>query len=186
MLIGFMGRTYRLGKRQGAVFATREAILAAARELVASGSSPSLQAIARGAGVSRITVYNRFGSRRALLAALAPAGESPPPPRGPASAVERLRERLSHASSRWAAAPALYRHLPPGEVHAAADADRELAQQLAAENALRPGCSIKEAQDVIATLASFPTFDRLHQDGRRTAAAVADILVRMAGGILAS
>jgi hypothetical protein len=38
---------------------------------------------------------------------------------------------------------------------------------------------------VIGVLASFEVFDRLHRDGRRTTAAVGEILWRLAGGILA-
>lgn len=181
-----MGRPYRLGKRQVAVDATREAILGAARELLAAGSPASVQAIARSAGVSRVTVYNRFGSRHGVLAALAPPAPDPGALRPPGTAVHRLHDRLAQACSTWAAAPALYRHLPAARPGAGDGEDRELARQLAAENALRPGCSIKEAEDVIGILGSFPTFDRLHRDGRRTPAAVAEILMRMAGAILAS
>ncbi len=183
-----MARPYRLGKREAEAGATRDAILAAARRLVASGTSPSMEEIARGAGVSRVTVYNRVGSRQAVLAALAPAEPHTRSAQGPGAgaATARLRDHIADACSRWSGAPALYRHLPPGLSGTREEEDRELAQQLAAENALRPGCSIKEAQDVIGILCSFPAFDRLHQDGRRTAAAVADILMRMAGGILAS
>jgi hypothetical protein len=38
---------------------------------------------------------------------------------------------------------------------------------------------------VIATLTAFAVFDRLHRDGRRSPAAVADVLMRLASGILA-
>src|SRR5579872_475866 len=110
-----MPRTYRLGRRAAEVGATSNAILASARRLVASGVSPSMEEIARGAGVSRITVYNRFGSRRAVLAALAPAEPQARWAHGPgAAATTRLRDRITDACSRWSAAPALYRHLPPG------------------------------------------------------------------------
>ena len=44
--------------------------------------------------------------------------------------------------------------------------------------------SLKEAEDVIAVLTSFAAFDRLHQDGRRSTAAVIEILMRMAGSII--
>jgi hypothetical protein len=37
---------------------------------------------------------------------------------------------------------------------------------------------------VIGALTSFEVFDRLYQDGRRSSAAVADILMRLAGAIL--
>jgi hypothetical protein len=63
--------------------------------------------------------------------------------------------------------------------------DRDLAERLAGADQLRPGCSIKEAEDVIGALTSFEVFDRLHRDGRRTTAAVREILWRLAAGILA-
>jgi hypothetical protein len=62
---------------------------------------------------------------------------------------------------------------------------RQLAERLAANDELRPGCSIKEAEDVIAALTSFAFFDRLYKDGRRSPAVVAEILARLASGILA-
>lgn len=67
----------------------------------------------------------------------------------------------------------------------AGDAARHIAERLAATDRVRPGCSIKEAEDVIAALSSFAVFDRLHKDGRRSPAAVADILLRLAAAILA-
>ena len=64
--------------------------------------------------------------------------------------------------------------------------DRALAERLAASGQLRPGCSLKEAEDVIGALTSFPVFDRLHKDGRRSSAAVGEILLRLAAAILAA
>lgn len=84
----------------------------------------------------------------------------------------------------WAASPALFRHLPePPEPDPRAI--RGLVERLAAEDALRPGCSLKEAEDVITVLSAFGTFDRLHRDGRRPPASVADILTRLASATLA-
>lgn len=179
-------RAYRLGRRQPSVDRTRATILAAARGLLAAAPAETLSvgAVAREAGVSRLTVYNRFGSRAGLLDALAPRPE-PLPADPDVDPTDLLRQRISRACSSWSADPALYRNLPIGDRHDELERDRMLAERLAATDRLRPGCSIKEAQDVIAVLTAFETFDRLHQDGRRTAAAVADILLRLAGGILA-
>lgn len=179
-----MTRSYRLGNRQAAVDRTAQAILAAARRLCAQApaSSISVGAIAREAGVSRLTVYQRFGSRPRLLEALAP-NFTPPLTDSPAEPREALRQHLLGGCEAWAAEPALFRHLPtraPDE-----EAPRRLAENLLAGDALRPGCSIREAEDVIAVLGSFAAFDRLHHDGRRSPAAVADILMRLAGAILA-
>lgn len=179
-------RAYRLGRRQPAVDRTRASILAAARDLLAGAPAGTLSvgAVAAKAGVSRLTVYNRFGSRAGLLDALAPR-LSPFPTDLPSAPVDRLRQRISGACSAWAADPALYRRLPTGSVRVEPEANRVLAEALAGADRLRPGCSIREAQDVIGVLTAFETFDQLHQDGRRTAAAVTEILMKLAGGILA-
>src|SRR5207247_6928136 len=66
-------RPYRLGRRQPAAQRTRARVLRAARELLAAraGAQPfSVDAVARRAGVARMTVYHQFGSRRGLLEAL--------------------------------------------------------------------------------------------------------------------
>ena len=177
-------RAYRLGRRQAAVDLTASSILEAGRQLVAEGaeSKVSVGAIARRAGVSRITIYNRFGSRGGLLRALAPASPQPALPVG--EPREALREHLYRASASWAANPSLFRHLPQPE-HEDSEPNRRLAERLAEADALRPGCSIKEAEDVIGALTSFAVFDRLHKDGRRPAAAVTEVLMRLAAGILA-
>jgi AcrR family transcriptional regulator len=156
--------------------------VAAARELVreARAGEVSVAEIARRAGVSRITVYNRFGSREGVLEALtarpAPAAVVEGDPR------EALRVHLAATCSRWASDPALFRNLPPP---LADDEPRLLAERLAVTDTLRPGCSLREAEDVIGALGSFAVFDRLHHDGRRPPAAVADVLMRLAAGILA-
>jgi len=65
-------RPYTPIQRQKAVDAGRERILAAARELieVADAEPFSLEAVARRAGVSRMTIYNQFESKTKLLEAL--------------------------------------------------------------------------------------------------------------------
>ena len=168
-----MSRRYRLGHRQASIDATADRILAAARNELEKGSGLSVGAVARAAGVTRATVYNRFGSRTELIGQLVPAA-SP--------SASDLEGFLTGRCARWAASPALYRHLPQADD---GDTTRRLAEDLARLDLLRPGCSIKEAQDVLAALGSFAVFDRLHQDGRRTSAAVAEILMRLARGILA-
>jgi hypothetical protein len=99
---------------------------------------------------------------------------------------EQLRDRIMSACVTWASDPALFRALPTvtSAGSQADQKDRALAERLAAADQLRPGCSLKEAEDVIGALAAFAVFDRLHQDGRRSPAAVADILMRLAGAIL--
>lgn len=66
-------RTYQSPKRDAIAQNTRERLIAAAFRLLASRSKSdgfSLDAVAKAARVTRITVYNQFGSRRALLEAV--------------------------------------------------------------------------------------------------------------------
>jgi AcrR family transcriptional regulator len=189
-------RNYRLGRRLSEVEQTRSRILAAARHVVSElGPESSVGKVAERAGVSRITVYNRFGSKAGLLEAL--WAEAGPPPAAVAAAeaaadpVGELRLRIEQACAAWAADPRLHRQLAGRSFGAAGgisserpDLDHALAERLAAHDRLRPGCSIREAEDVIGILTSFPVFDRLHKEGRRSASAVAEVLIRMAWGTI--
>jgi AcrR family transcriptional regulator len=186
-------RGYRLGKRQGRADRTRLEILRSALELVraAQGSFPSVGEVAAGARVSRLTVYNHFKSKEGLVEALAAeargAGARQVRPIEPGNPREELERALAAACTLWASDPALFRRLPP--IESVSDSEetghRRLAERLAAADQLRGGCSIKEAEDVIGLLTSFPTFDRLHKDGRRSTAVVSGILLRLAAAILA-
>ena len=69
---------------------TREALIAATRELLAQGVVPTMEAAAAAASVSRTTAYRYFPSLRDLLAAAYPHVErrsllGPDPPRDPAA-----------------------------------------------------------------------------------------------------
>lgn len=65
-------RPYDLGKRQEASERTRESVLSAARSQLEAGGIPNLtmQSLARASGVTRQTIHNLFGTRRAILEAL--------------------------------------------------------------------------------------------------------------------
>jgi AcrR family transcriptional regulator len=66
-------RPYQSALRDAATAQTRERVLHAAQELLSSPDGLerfSLDAVAQRAGVSRLTVYNQFGSRPALLEAV--------------------------------------------------------------------------------------------------------------------
>jgi AcrR family transcriptional regulator len=189
-LITLTARGYRLGRRQADVERTRSGILAAAREVVSElGPESSVGKVAARAGVSRITIYNQFGSKARLLEALSaevgPGPDGAPPGEPGSDPADTLRRRIEQACAAWAADPRLYRQLPGRRGHGdRSDLDHALAERLAAHDRLRPGCSIKEAEDVIGILTSFPAFDRLYKEGRRSASAVAEILLRMASGFI--
>ena len=173
-------RAYRSPRRELAAGRTRRAILDAAQALLRDLTvAPTVGAIAARAGVSRLSVYHHFGSRAGVLAAVAEAAQAS----GRSDATD-LRSFIASAVAHWATDPSLFRTLP--DTPATDERPRELATRLAAEDRLRPGCSIKEAEDVIALLSSFAAFDRLHQDGRRSSAAVTETLMRMAGSILST
>ena len=63
---------YELSGRVAQKRRTREALIAAARELVAEGATPTVEAAAEAAAISRTTAYRYFPSQHALLAAAHP------------------------------------------------------------------------------------------------------------------
>jgi AcrR family transcriptional regulator len=60
-------RPYRMTRRQDLVDSTRSRILDAALAVLVSGKRFSIDAVAREAKVTRVTVYDRFGTREALV-----------------------------------------------------------------------------------------------------------------------
>src|SRR5579872_2503847 len=142
-------RPYRLGRRQAAADRTARSILAAAAGLLVEVPSGTLSvgAVAARAGVSRITIYNRFGSSAGLLEAVARAG-APAEAAGPELEPRaELARRIAQACARWSAEPALHRHLGVAGGQSDPERDRRLAERLGSSDQLRPGCSIKEAED---------------------------------------
>ncbi len=71
---------------------TRDALVAAARELVVQGLTPTVEAAAAAASISRTTAYRYFASQGALLAAAHPetAWQSALPADPPRDVAERL------------------------------------------------------------------------------------------------
>jgi len=66
-------RAYKLGRRKAATEETRSRIIEAARRVLAAPDGVSaftIDAVAREAGVARMTVYYQYGSKAALLEAL--------------------------------------------------------------------------------------------------------------------
>ena len=67
-----MSTGYELQGRTAQKQRTRAALVAAARDLVAAGETPTVEAAADAAAVSRTTAYRYFPNQRALLAAAHP------------------------------------------------------------------------------------------------------------------
>ncbi|MDX6254158.1 MAG: hypothetical protein QOJ11_492 [Frankiales bacterium] len=67
-----MSTPYEVTGRSGQKQRTRAALVAAARELVAAGVTPTVEQAAAGAGISRTAAYRYFPNQRALLVAAHP------------------------------------------------------------------------------------------------------------------
>jgi AcrR family transcriptional regulator len=176
-------RRYCLGQRQVAADQTRARILAAARELLTAGGSFTgftVDAVARQAGVARMTVYHQFGSKMGLLEAMfddvAARGqirrlaESFARP----DALDALSEFIATFGRFWGSDRLLIRRL-----RALAALDPDFARALATRDERRREClrvllrrlppgrgrpsaaGLADAVDVVHTLTSFETFDAL-------------------------
>jgi AcrR family transcriptional regulator len=87
-----MSIPYELNGRTGQKRRTRDALIAAARQLVAEGATPTVEAAAEAASISRATAYRYFPNQRALLVAAHPetAAESMLPDDAPDDVATRL------------------------------------------------------------------------------------------------
>jgi AcrR family transcriptional regulator len=183
-------RPYRNESRQASTDQTRARIVAAARELLASeaGSAAfSLDAVARKAGVVRMTVYYQFGSKSGLLEALYDDIAL----RG---GIARLREAFGE-SDPWCALCGIVEvlaHMYEGarpvikRLHGLAALDEEIDRSLRARNdrrrevvraivqrLLEDGAALalpeEDARAVLMMLTSFESFDALAGEGRSIA-----------------
>jgi AcrR family transcriptional regulator len=130
-------RPYISPARDAAAAATRNCLLAAAGAVLREGKPLSLDAVAKRAGVTRLTVYNQFGSRRGLLEAVFDE-------RAVAGGLDRLAGAMAKADPRaalhevvaifcsfWSSDDAVAR------LHDAAAADPEFGLALAARHERR-------------------------------------------------
>jgi len=176
-------RRYVSSVRTAAAAAKRDRVIGAAARLLradASIASFSLDAVAKAAGVTRLTVYHQFGSRRGLLEAIfdeiARQGGLVQIPEAmaisdPRAALERLVEIFC---AFWSSDPAV------GRLHEAMATDPEFAQALIERNErrrttidvlirriARKMASARARQDVvdmIFALTSFSMFAMLGQN----------------------
>jgi AcrR family transcriptional regulator len=198
-------RRYRLGQRQAAVEQTRSRIIAAARELLASEggfADFTIDAVARQAGVARMTVYYQYRSKVGVLEALCDSLAA----RGQ---IERLGAAFGQPDP-FAALAALITvfvgfwasdRLVIRRVRALVALDPDFAQVVQARDERRreglrvivgrltaahgrPGPeALNETIDVLHTLTSFETFDALAGQGR-SPEEVAALLQRLARAVL--
>ena len=86
---------YESRGRAGQKGRTRSALISATRELIAKGLTPTVEAAAAAALISRTTAYRYFSSQRALLVAAHPEIETtsmlpPNPPHDPESRLDAV------------------------------------------------------------------------------------------------
>jgi len=182
MIPGKPSRPYSTEKRDAKAAETRARLVAAALAILgdAGGEALSLDAVAKAAGVTRLTVYNQFGSRSGLLEAAFDAVAE----RGN---LTRLAEAMAIVEPRAALAQVVRifcdfwkSHDGLGGIFAAAALDAELGKALSARNERRRGLlailadrqGIADGQaktdivDLLFTLTSFATFSALRRDSR--------------------
>ncbi|MBN8988320.1 MAG: TetR/AcrR family transcriptional regulator [Rhizobiales bacterium] len=175
-------RTYVSSVRTAAAAEKRERVLEAAATLLREDASIarfSLDTVAKAAGVTRLTVYNQFGSRRGLLEAVFDGIARQGGLHGiadamamadPRDALDRLVEIFC---TFWNRDPAI------GRLHDAMATDPEFAEALIERNERRrKGLSAlvdriavnsasrqqrQDAVDTIFALTSYPVFAMLHQ-----------------------
>jgi AcrR family transcriptional regulator len=157
-------RPYRSALRTEDAERTRARIVEAAAAVLAAAGSFSLDAVAKKAGVTRLTVYHQFGSRHALLEAVFDDMAA----RG---GLHRIREAMAnrdpHAALHqiiaifcdfWKRAPgALWR------LHAASADDAEFAESLRARNERR--------RRLLSVLV-----DRIAEGGRKSPQALSELV----------
>jgi AcrR family transcriptional regulator len=95
-----MSTPYETGGRSAQKARTRDALVAAARDLVAAGVTPTVEDAAAAASISRTTAYRYFPNKRALLVAAHPeiaATSMLPanPPQDPAARLDAVVRNFS-------------------------------------------------------------------------------------------
>src|SRR5919206_551464 len=77
---------------------TRDALISATRELIAAGTTPTVEDAAEAASISRTTAYRYFSNQRALLIAAHPevAAATMLPQEPPTDPAERLDAAVSN------------------------------------------------------------------------------------------
>ena len=195
-------RSYTAVERQRSVESGRERIVAAARDLLEAEEAEgfSIDAVARGAGVARMTVYNQFESKAGLLEALFDSLAL----RGPLSQMAdifkqpdvfvALDEYVAMFGRFWTVNRRAHRRLRAAALH-----DDELAAAMERRNERRrkgvaellrrlgdraqPTIPRDEVVNVIYVLLGFETFNAFAGE-RRTPEDVTPIVRRLVRGVL--
>jgi AcrR family transcriptional regulator len=195
-------RSYRLGKRESAIAERRQKIVAAARELLLEGGfyRMRMEDVAKRSGVTRATVFNQFGSKLALLQAI--AAEAGQRSRSQTTfeaqklpdAYEAFRLSLIEGYRFFAAERMMFRQIislaavdpEAKELVAGFEQNRrqgmkQMADRLADEGYMREGWSRGTLADLLWIATSFETFDLLHSGRGLSARVAAQRTLAMAG-----
>lgn len=184
-------RCYNSTVRDAAAEKTRKRIVAAAVRLLATKGAAgfSLDAVGRKADVTRLTVYNQFGSRRALLDAVFDD-------RARRGGLTRLHEVMALPDARAALTQVIgifcdfwsFDHDAVANLHAMGGTDAEFAETLAARNERRratlgtlvarlaeqgalPQGAVRKVTDILFALTGFGFFTDLARPRGLTEAA---------------
>lgn len=195
-------RAYTPVERQRSVEAGRDRILAAARDLLADDDAEgfSIDAVARRAGVARMTVYNQFESKAGLLEALFDSLAASGPFAQLADIFKQddplvvLDEYVAIFGRFWTLHRRAHRRLRAAAMH-----DEELAAAIEARNERRrkgiaeilrrlgdrahPVVPRSEVVNVIHVLLSFDTFNEI-AGASRTPDDVVPTMRRLIRGVL--
>jgi AcrR family transcriptional regulator len=193
-------RPYQSPGRDAAASQTRDRILAAAAAILGTAEGIddfSLEAVAKRAGVTRLTVYNQFGSRRALLEAIFDE-------RAARGGLHRLAEAMANSDPHAALLQVIaifceFWTFDPGALgllHAAGASDPDLAPSVGERNERRRQLFMvlvrrmadngrlrtkaeRDLVDTLFALTSFWFFSQLATGGR-TATATCRIIQELA------
>lgn len=192
-------RPYSTEKRDAKAAETRMRLITAALDMLGDtgGQAVSLDAVARAAGVTRLTVYNQFGSRNGLLEAAfdAVAEQGGLSNLASAMAMPEPRAALAHVVGTFC--DFWMSHEGLGGIFAAAATDAELSQALAVRNERRrallgilvdrhdipDGRSKADIVDLLFVLTSFATFTALRGE-QRNGEAVRALLLPLCDQVL--
>lgn len=195
-------RSYRLGRRAETADDNRQRILVAAYELIAeAGFHPvTVDAVAERAGVTRVTVYRQFGSKRGLFEAvnsqrldqaqLARLDEARRHPdvvqalqgflRESCRFMNEIGDTLRTSLEVAREEPEVAHILEIGYYGRRKQSLEELATRLHEEQALAPGWTRPRVVDALMILTSLEAFQTLTELRGRSVRRAADILFDMA------
>ena len=190
-------RPYTSPKRAAAAAEKRAEVIQTAMRLLEDGPAQmSMEAVAKAAGVTRLTVYKQFGSRRGLLEAMFDDT-------GRRFGIHRMAEAMGHPDPRQGLRRAVQilcdfwgSHPSFGRLHEAAASDPDFAEALSARNDRRrivfkqlfarmpgPEAARRDCADLVFGMTAMPMFRELIVG--RTPAEVAAILNGAIDAVLA-